>query len=249
MNFQHLVLAFKFCLLLFILLLTSCLSGGGGGGGGGDGASRGTRVPNSTVFGCFLEDYPDPATSEYILPYQVGMSFVMNQGNCGQFITHRPNCTAINAMGQTINCGDRRYSYDFAMPIGLVVLASRGGTVTLIVDGFSNSTNSAGEENLIAIEHADGTVGSYIHLSPNSFMVNVGDVVQQGDPIGISGSSGFTDPGFSNPHLHFNVLVPPFDNCTTTVFSGCVAIPVTFRNANPLDAPLIEGRVYEAFPF
>ncbi len=234
------------CRSLLIVMTISC---SGGGGGGGDGVSQGTRVPNTSVFGCFLEDYPDPTTSEYILPYQVGMSFVMNQGNCGQFITHRPMCTAINAMGQIVSCGDGRYAYDFAMPIGIVILATRGGTVTNIIDGFSNSTNRVDQANFITIEHADGSVASYIHLSPNSFMVNVGDVVLQGDPIGLSGSSGFTDPGFSNPHLHFNVIVPPFDFCTTTDFSGCLTIPVTFRNANPLDAPLIEGKTYSALPF
>ena len=245
MNTQQFVVAFKVCLILISLTLIGC----SGGGGGSDGPSQGTRVPNTSVFGCFLEDYPDPATSEYILPYQIGMSFVMNQGNCGQYITHRPNCTAINSMGQTISCGDLRYSYDFAMPIGIVILAVRGGTVTIIVDGFSNSTNTVDETNQITIEHADGTVATYLHLSPNSLMVNLGDVVQQGDPIALSGSSGFTDPGFSNPHLHLHVLVPPFNTCTAPDFSGCMSIPVTFRNANPLDAPLIEGNIYEALPF
>ena len=205
-----------------------------------------TPIPNATVSGCFLEDYNSPTTSEYILPYLVGMSVLMNQGNCGQFITHRPMCTAINTMGQLINCGDRRYSYDFALPIGIPVLAARSGVVTLIVDGFSNSTNRAGEENIISILHGDGTVGSYLHLSPNSFTVSVGDEVQQGEVIALAGSSGFT--GFNNPHLHFNVLIPPFDNCTVTDSSGCIAIPVTFRNAQPLDAPLIEGRSYTALP-
>ena len=233
---------------IYVLIISFTIAGCGGGGGGNDG-SLGTRVPNSTVGGCFLEDYPDPANSEYILPYQVGESYEVNQGNCGQFITHRPVCTGIDINGAVVNCGDGRYSYDFAMPIGVVILATRGGTVSLIKDGFPNSSNSIDENNFVSILHDDGTVSSYLHLSPNSIMVSVGDVVQQGDPIALSGSSGFTDPGFSNPHLHFSVITPPFDFCTATVSSGCVTIPVTFRNAQPLDAPLLEDRVYEALPF
>ena len=88
------------------------------------------------------------------------------------------------------------------------------------------------------------------HLSPNSLLVSVGDIVSQGDPIAMSGSSGFTDPpGVSNPHLHFDVLTPPFINCGNGVFSGCKTVPIAFRNANPLDVPLIEDKTYKALPF
>ena len=231
--------------VIIVLLICSGCFGGGGGGGGDD--QQQTLIPNATVNGCFLEDYPNPATSEYILPYQVGMTFLMNQGNCGQFSTHRPMCTAIDTMGQLISCGDRRYAYDFALPIGTVILAVRGGTVTNIVDGFSNSTTNAGEENIISIAHDDGSAAVYLHLSPGSFMVSLGEIVQQGDPIALSGSSGFT--GINNPHLHFDVVMPPLDNCTVTNSTGCISVPVTFRNASPLDTPLIEGTMYTALPF
>ncbi|MEM8845270.1 MAG: hypothetical protein AAGB35_09545, partial [Pseudomonadota bacterium] len=127
-------------LLIAIMLVAGC-----GGGGGSDGSNNlGTRVPFTSVSGCFLEDYPDPTTSEYILPYQVGMSFTVNQGNCGQFITHKPNCTGILPGGVRVSCGDRRYAYDFFMPVGIVILAARSGTVVTVVDGFSNATNSSG---------------------------------------------------------------------------------------------------------
>ena len=233
--------------LIICLVLMGC-PGGGGGGGGGD--SSLTRVPNTTVSGCFVENYPDPATSPYVLPYQIGMSFNVNNGNCGRSTTHRPNCTAITAGGSIIRCGDARYAFDFFMPVGIVITAAREGIVTVVVDEFSNDTNGAGQENQVSIQHDDGTVATYLHFSPDSIFVSVGDFVSKGDPIGLAGSSGFTDPpNQSNPHLHLIVYRPPFTNCTRFDASGCVSVPFTFSNANPPDKPLIQGTTYEALPF
>jgi len=238
------------CALLLAFIVTGC----GGGGGGSSGVDTAlTRIANSTVGGCFVEDYPDPATSPYVLPYQIGTSFLVNNGNCGISRTHQPNCSVVNSDGTVTDCGDARYSYDWAMPIGIVVTAARGGTVLFIEDSFSNATNGGDEINFVNIEHDDGTVASYVHFSPNSLLVSVGDIVSKGDALGMSGSSGFTDPpgtnGTSNPHLHLQIYEPPFVNCNPNDQSGCITAPITFSNANPLDRPLIQGRTYEAVPF
>ena len=215
-----------------------CLGGGGGGGGNGP---TGTPIPNASVFGCFLEDYADPVISEYILPYQVGMSFGILQGNCGP-VTHKPNCFVAGAP-----CGDLRYAYDHDTPIGTVVLASRGGTVVSVTDNFPNSTLDPAQTNFISIQHSDGTFGRYLHNSPNTAMVMVGQIVSQGDPIALSGDSGFTS-GF--PHIHFDVVLRQSPTCMVNVnFVSCLTLPITFRNANPLDAPLVERMVYEALVF
>ena len=231
-------------ILVFIsisLALTACLFGGGGGGGDDDAGPTQTPIQNASVDGCFVEDYPSAATSQYILPYQVGMSYTVNQGNCGRFSTHRPNCDSGG-----VPCGDERYAYDFSMPIGTTIIATRGGEVTLVIDTFPNTTTTAFAANTVTILHTDGTVGSYVHLSPNAF-VAAGDIINQGDPIGLSGESGFT--GLNNPHLHFQVDTPPFVNCAPGNLTGCVSIPITFRNASPLDAPLIEDSTYMALTF
>ena len=233
-----------------LFILSFALFGCDGGGGGGGGTLDPNRI--GAVSGCSLLDYSDPVTSEYILPYQVGMSFRVSQGNCGTS-THQPIC---NAGG--FPCGDLRYGIDFFMPIGIVVLAARGGTVVQLEDQFSNSTSLAGQENFVIVEHSDGTFARYIHFSPSSLMINLGDVVSQGDPIGLSGDSGFT--GVNNPHLHIDVVQEDSSTCTerqTTVdanggnivVSGCKTIPITFRNAQPLDAPLLRNRTYTALPF
>lgn len=256
MKIRIIIIAFKLCLLLSFLPILGCFGGGGGGGDDDETSSLGTRVPNSTTFGCFIEDYSDAATSEYILPYQVGMTFRVSQGNCGRY-THKIICTAGG-----LSCGDLRYAYDFFIQIGLVILAARGGTVVAVEDQFSNSTTQSLEENFVIIEHVDGTIGRYLHLSPNSLMVNLGDTVSQGDPIALAGDSGFTGsiPNFANPHLHFDVIEEDSNTCTTkqsTIdanggvldISGCKTFPVTFRNAQPLDTPLLETKFYTALPF
>lgn len=233
-------------LILISFLLMGIFSCGGGGGGGNDtvNTARGTPIPNGFVSGCFLEDYPDPAASEYILPYQIGMSFLVRVGNCGITSTHRPVCTIRSSF-----CGDLRYAYDFFMPIGMILLASRGGEVVWVSVGGS-STGAV--SNIIVIRHDDGTIARYIHLAQNGAFVTEGQIVMQGDPIGLSGQSGPTGRGGPTgdfPHLHFDVLEGEGPTCNRIIESGCRSIPIAFRNARPLDVPLIAGVFYEALPF
>ena len=226
---------------VYVLILTFAISGCGGGGGGGGGGPQGTPIPNASVGGCFLENYSGPTTSEYVLPYQVGMTFDIIQGNCGR-ITHAPNCFAGG-----FPCGDLRYAYDHDTPIGTVVLAARGGTVIGVADNFPNGTLNGTQTNFINIRHSDGSIGRYLHNSPNTAMVMVGQAVSQGDPIAMSGNSGFTN---NFPHIHFDVIASQSATCQVNVnFASCRTLPITFRNANPLDAPLIEFSSYEALPF
>ena len=229
-----------FSLLIFSFLLIGCVNGGGSNN------LPLTPIPKATVEGCFVEDYPDPKTSQYILPYEVGESFLVSQGNCGRFGTHLPDCTAVTAAGVTISCGDGRYSYDFSIPIGVKILAARSGTIIETEERFSNSDYGIGQENFIVIKHSDGTVAFYGHLSPRGIFVEVGEDVNQGEVIGLAGNSGYTG---NNPHLHFDVVRPPLNNCGDKDYSGCKTIPITFRNAKPLDGPLIEWTTYEAMPY
>ncbi len=203
-------------------------------------------IPEARVDGCYKNQYPPASTSEYILPYTPGKTFTISQGNCGKFGTHRPICKAKDASGDTILCGDRRYAYDFALPIGEKILASRAGIVSALEESFSNSSNSSSETNYVVITHEDNTVAVYLHLSPEGVLVELGEMVAQGQEIAIAGNSGFTG---SFPHLHFDVLSPPFNMCSNEEHSGCKTIPISFRNAEPQDFPLIEGKKYLAKPF
>lgn len=87
---------------------------------------------------------------------------------------------------------------DIPVPQGTVVRAAAGGTVKDVVDhglGFS----------YITIKHAGGVSTLYGHI--NKFLVQSGQVVRAGDPIGLSGGRpGTLGAGLSTgPHLHFGV--------------------------------------------
>ena len=82
---------------------------------------------------------------------------------------------------------------DIASNQGTAVYASDGGSVTLA--GWNG-----GYGNCIMIEHGNGYVTLYGHLS--SISVSVGQTVSQGTTIGAVGSTGNS----TGPHLHFEVL-------------------------------------------
>ena len=101
---------------------------------------------------------------------------------------------------------------DVGVGIGTPVYAAATGTVIIATVVTSNpygyggpsktswsAANGYGYGNYIAIEHPDGKITIYGHLS--SVAVNVGQVVVQGQVIGYSGSTGNS----SGPHLHFEV--------------------------------------------
>lgn len=72
------------------------------------------------------------------------------------------------------------------------VYAAKAGTVII-------SQKSSSYGNYVVISHGSGNTTLYAHLS--SRKVSVGDVVQQGQVIGITGSTGHS----TGPHLHFEI--------------------------------------------
>ena len=83
---------------------------------------------------------------------------------------------------------------DVGVPIGTTVRASRGGQV--ITAGWVG-----GYGNCVMIDHGDGVVTLYGHL--NEFTVSVGQYVDQGQQIAMSGNTGHS----TGPHLHFEIRV------------------------------------------
>lgn len=97
---------------------------------------------------------------------------------------------------------------DMAAPIGTHVFASDGGTVI-------RASVYSGYGNCIDIQHANGWITRYGHLS--AFAVKVGDKVYQGQYIGNVGSTGHS----TGPHLHFETrLNGAFVNPDTKVVGG-----------------------------
>lgn len=101
-------------------------------------------------------------------------------------------------------------SLDFSLQTGDKVYSARGGKVVTVVT--ENNRNCKTKEcanfnNKIIILHSDGTFAEYVHLRQNGSVVKVGDEVSQGQHIGYSGNTGWSQ----GPHLHFSVFIPKMD--------------------------------------
>jgi len=86
---------------------------------------------------------------------------------------------------------------DWGMPVGVPILAVAGGKVIV------RHTSATGFGRYIKLQHTWGQ-SLYAHLS--EFKVEVGDVLEQGQMVGLSGNSGFS----TGPHLHFGIRVKPY---------------------------------------
>jgi murein DD-endopeptidase MepM/ murein hydrolase activator NlpD len=84
---------------------------------------------------------------------------------------------------------------DLAEPLGTPVLAADDGVVALVGSGMT------GYGNYIVIAHAGGLDTLYGHLS--AALVAPGQTVQQGQTIGLEGSTGNS----TGPHLHFELRI------------------------------------------
>src|SRR5579871_317722 len=163
--------------------------------------------------------FPAQQTSQYILPYEVGRSF--------------------RVIKTTSHGGTQYYSVDFGMPTGTPVVASRSGRVVNLEMRFLDGDTTPDHFNLIWIQHADGTVARYFHLSHQSARVNSGDLVTQGQVIALSDNTGHS----SGPHLHFDVV-----QCLTGLTPADIntppcaqTIPLSFKNTTAHSCGLAYG--------
>ena len=189
---------------LLLLLLSSC--------GGGQSATIDDSAAECSV------GYPEQTTSQYVLPYMSNADFIVGQGNCTD--------------GSHEIDTDQAYAYDFDMPIGTKVVASRAGTVAVVVESYAENNNTPGQENYLIIQHDDDSIAGYYHLTKDGINVAVGDSVSQGDIVGQSGNTGDS----SEPHFHFEVAL-----C-----EDCETLAVNFTNTREHKDGLIEGEVYRA---
>jgi murein DD-endopeptidase MepM/ murein hydrolase activator NlpD len=145
---------------------------------------------------------PEDNSFIYSLPYGKGTSHLLIQAYQSSF-SHKGE----NAL-------------DFKMKKGTKVCAARSGVVVAIKEDSKKGglkSKYLSEGNHVIIKHDDGTYGNYWHLKYNGALVNVGDTIQQGQVIGLSGNTGYT----AFPHLHFEV--------TTEYTVGYHQIPTRFK--------------------
>jgi len=91
------------------------------------------------------------------------------------------------------------------MPVGTTVRAARDGTIVRVVEHFGVGgieERFKKRANAIFVLHGDGTIARYLHLRRDGALVENGDRVREGDPIGFSGNTGYSQ----KPHLHFDVF-------------------------------------------
>lgn len=137
---------------------------------------------------------------QYLLPFPKGKTVRIMQGNFGK-VTHFTK--------------QSKYAFDFTLAIGDTITAARKGVV---VRTESKYTEAGGKElrdkaNQVVIAHDDGSIAYYVHLDTDGVLVKEGDIVEAGQPIGLSGYTGYT----TSPHLHFVVRV------------GDESVPIKFK--------------------
>ncbi len=183
-----------------------------------------SRSPTAPSRPLVCGPYPDWQTSEYVLPFAVGESHRVSQGNCYSSGSHQ---------------GTLSHSYDLEMPFGSTVTAAREGTVSAMRVTQPAGSRGLTASNWLQIDHGDGTIASYVHLAQGGNLVALGDTVSAGTPIAITGDTG--DLG-AYPHVHFDI-----HPCGSNL--ECRTLPVTFRNTEPNPEGLVQDQVYTALPF
>jgi murein DD-endopeptidase MepM/ murein hydrolase activator NlpD len=158
----------------------------------------------------------------YALPYASGRSYRVLQGYGSRFS----------------HTGLEAFAVDFDMPEGTPVHAARPGVVARIEESHSIGCWEDGcgrYANFIVVLHDDGTTGEYYHLQQDGALVEVGERVERGQRIGLSGNTGHT----TMPHLHFAVY-------RATEWGNTQSIPVRFRSADGLVKRPRHGARYQA---
>jgi murein DD-endopeptidase MepM/ murein hydrolase activator NlpD len=127
------------------------------------------------------------------LPFCKGKSYKIVQGYNGKYSHHTDYS---------------RYAIDFGLQTNDTICAADDGFVVGLIKDYTIGGNDKRLEqfaNYITLYHPhSGLYTQYAHLKNNGSFVKVGDIVKQGQAIGLAGMTGFT----SVAHLHFNVLIP-----------------------------------------
>jgi murein DD-endopeptidase MepM/ murein hydrolase activator NlpD len=125
------------------------------------------------------------------LPFVKGKKYKIIQGYNGKF-SHSSEYS--------------KFALDFELLEGDSICAAADGFVVGVIEEYQYGGNSKkwrDYANFITVFHPEMNVYTqYVHIMHMGSLVVVGDRVQSGQPIGLSGKTGFT----STEHLHFNVL-------------------------------------------
>ena len=166
--------------------------------------------------------------ARYLLPYRAGERYQVLQGPRGSFS----------------HFGPMEHAIDFDMPQGATVTAMRAGKVAFSHDRATHGANDpslareVSHANLVAIEHEDGTLAMYTHLMHRGVLVRPGQRVRAGQPIGLSGATGFV----SKPHLHVALQIAQDAYTPRTL-----PLPILLRKDAKRGTLLTRGESHTAF--
>lgn len=106
------------------------------------------------------------------------------------------NITSEYGSARTYNGSLKSYhgGVDFRARTPIPILAANNGIVVLAQERYYSGGT-------IIIDHGEGLYSCYFHLS--RFDIKVGDRVERGESIGLSGATG----RITGPHLHFGMMV------------------------------------------
>lgn len=188
-----------------------------------------TSVPyrrNFTFHARFGDPAARPIPYVYRLPFGKGLAFTVLQGFHGAF-SHR---------------GSNEFAVDFNCPVATQVLAARDGLVVASNAGALGAGTTPdfleyNRVNFVLVAHADGTLGEYMHLSPSGVLVQAGQRVARGQPLALSGNTGFS----STPHLHFQVMTAADDGVAAQPF------PIRFAVGPRHAAEPVQGETYSSW--
>lgn len=155
----------------------------------------------------------------YSLPYAEGKRFRVVQGYNGK------------------NSHQGENALDFNLPAGEPILAARPGKVVKLKEDSNRGCpdkSCARLGNYVTIMHQDGSMADYYHLKQNGVLVELGDQVEAGQTIGLTGNTGWA----TGYHLHFIVYVSRSD--------GRQTLPTQFKTAEGLQKRLKEDQSYIA---
>ncbi|WP_177763497.1 M23 family metallopeptidase [Flavobacterium sp. I3-2] len=172
-------------------------------------------VPSKKAFTYYYNTYlgnPEQTINKnkIALPFLKGKSYRIIQGYNGTY-SH--------------NNDYNRYAIDFDLKVNDTICSADDGVVVGVIKDYKHGGSSQlwrenDRSNFITIYHPhSGIYTQYVHLVYDGSFVKIGDEVKKGQPIALSGMTGFTDIS----HLHFNVLIPKKGGTF-------VSTPITFEN-------------------
>jgi murein DD-endopeptidase MepM/ murein hydrolase activator NlpD len=153
-----------------------------------------------------------PPTIQQVAAHQASLSVNPDAGSAVMQVCHPLGGLGklTQGHGGSTHQGRMYYAYDLASPIGTPVYAMRSGRVIGLYDRYPDTgggRDRSNKFNYVYLEHDDGYRSVYVHLQHGfrkTLTLAVGDWVEVGDLIGLSGNSGWS----GGPHLHFEVQEP-----------------------------------------